>query len=468
MEQYMNSLPIINIIKDFVKIESIVTIKGWVRTKRTSKSGISFISVYDGSCFNSIQIIAHNILKNYKIEILKITPGCSIIAKGKLIKSPGKNQKYEIHANKIKITGWIDKPETYPIASKKHSMKHLRNVAHLRPRTNFIGAISRIRHTLGYSIHKFFNKNGYLWIATPLITSSNTEGGGEMFRVTTLNADNIIKNKSKNLEKDFFGREAFLTVSGQLNGEAYASALSKIYTFGPVFRAENSNTSRHLAEFWMIEPEAAYANLNDIINLAESLLKYLFKKVLEEREEDMTYISQYIEKNAINRLKNNILKKFIQIEYNQAIEILLNSGKIFEKKVSWGIDLMSEHEKFLTEDYFSAPIIVKNYPKEIKAFYMRLNNDNKTVSSMDILFPGIGEIIGGSQREERLNILDLNIKQAKLNKKDYWWYRDLRKYGTVIHSGFGLGFERLVAYITGTKNIKDVIPFPRTSKNISF
>lgn len=462
----MNSVSIVNIINDLIPINKKITIKGWVKTRRTSKSGISFISIYDGSSVNTIQIIADNKLINYHNEILKITTGCSVIITGKLIVSPGKKQKYEIYAELIKIAGWVSDPETYPISSKKHTMSYLREVAHLRPRTNLIGVIARIRHTLFYEIHNFFNKNGYFWVATPIITSSNTEGGGEMFRVSML--DNNSKNQLHCFKKDFFGRESFLTVSGQLNGEAYASALSKIYTFGPVFRAENSNTRRHLAEFWMVEPELAYADLNDIINLSEKLIQYLFKKVLEKRLEDMNYIKKNIEKNAINRLEKIILNKFVQIEYDEAIEILLKSKKIFEKKISWGTDLMSEHERFLTEECFHSPLVVKNYPSEIKAFYMRLNNDKKTVSSMDILFPTIGEIIGGSQREERLDILDYKIKQAKLNKKDYWWYRDLRKYGTVKHSGFGLGFERLVAYITGVKNIKDTIPFPRTSKNITF
>lgn len=465
----MKTVSIVEIIKNKIKLESNITVRGWVRTKRSSKSGISFISVYDGSCFQCIQVIAHTSLINYKNDILSITPGCSIIITGHLKYSIGKAQKFEIYANLIEITGWIKNPEKYPISAKKHSIEYLREMAHLRPRTNLIGAITRIRHTLGQLVHRFFNKNGYFWISTPIITSSNTEGSGEMFQISTLLKYNhsFIKNNI-NYKKDFFGKKAFLTVSGQLNVEAYASALSKVYTFGPTFRAENSNTSRHLAEFWMIEPEEAYANLNDIIILAKKLLNYLFKKLLKERLDDMEYFTNFFEPQAISRLQKFILKDFHQINYDEAINILHKSEKIFEKKILWGSDLMSEHERFLTDEYFLSPVVIKNYPKNIKSFYMRVNNDNKTVASMDILFPGVGEIIGGSQREERLNILDQNIKHFKLNKKNYWWYRDLRKYGTVVHSGFGLGFERLISYVTGIKNVRDTIPFPRCAKNINF
>lgn len=465
----INIVSIKEIINGNIKTNSEIIVRGWVKTRRNSKSGISFISVYDGSSLHVIQVIAHISLINYKSEILSITSGCSVIITGNLIYSPGDLQKFEIQATLIKVLGWIKKPETYPISAKRHSVEYLREIPHLRPRTNFMGAITRIRHTLGQAIHRFFYKNDYFWIATPLITSSNTEGAGEMFQVSTLLKNNNFFNNNKvDYNKDFFGKKAFLTVSGQLNGEAYASALSKIYTFGPVFRAENSNTSRHLAEFWMIEPEEAFADLNDIILLAKNLLNYSFEIILKERLDEMEYFSKFVEKKAISRLENFILKDFNQINYSDAINILIKSGKNFKEKISWGMDFMSEHERFLTEEYFASPIVIKNYPKNIKAFYMRLNQDNNTVASMDILFPGIGEIIGGSQREERLSFLDMRIKDFGLNKKDYDWYRDLRKYGTVIHSGFGLGFERLISYITGVKNIKDTIPFPRSSRNINF
>lgn len=448
-----------SILNDKINISSIVTIKGWVRTRRDSKLGISFISVYDGSCLNTIQTIAHSTLKNYKKEVMSITTGCAVTVTGKLILSKGKLQKFEIYINQIKVVGRIENPKKYPISSKNHSLEYLREVAHLRPRTNLIGSISRIRHTISLSIHNFFNKNGYLWIPTPIMTSTDTEGAGEMFIVST-------NNKEK--EKNFFCKETFLTVSGQLTGEAYASALSKVYTFGPVFRAENSNTSRHLSEFWMIEPEAAYANLEDIINLAEKMLKYLFEKILKERYEEIIFFSKLHEKKIILRLQKFLSSKFIQIQYSDAISILRKEKKQFENKVSWGIDLSSEHERFLTEIYFKQPLVVKNYPKNIKSFYMRLNKDKKTVASMDILFPGIGEIIGGSQREERLEYLEKRILDLGLNKNKYKWYCDLRKYGTVVHSGFGLGLERLMSYITGVKNLRDLIPFPRTPKNINF
>lgn len=451
-----------DILNNHINVPSKVTIKGWVRSRRDSKLGISFISLYDGSCLDSIQTIAHSSLSNYKKEVIMLTAGCSVIIKGDLVYSKGNLQKFEIYINSIQVVGWIENPQKYPISSKKHSLEHLREFAHLRPRTNLIGSIARIRHTISYAIHKFFHKNGYLWIPTPIITSTDTEGAGEMFFVSTLN------KKEKNNIDNFFSKQAFLTVSGQLTGESYASALSKIYTFGPVFRAENSNTSRHLSEFWMVEPELAYANLEDIINLAEKMFKYLFKIILKERYKEMMFFSQLYEEKVIIRLQNFLSNKFNQIEYNDAIFILQQSKKKFENKVDWGIDLSSEHERFLTEIYFQAPLVVKNYPKNIKSFYMRLNKDNKTVASMDILFPDIGEVVGGSQREERLNYLEQRIEKLGLNKKKYLWYCDLRRYGTVIHSGFGLGLERLISYITGVKNLRDISPFPRTPKKISF
>lgn len=462
MNVFNLEVSISDILNNHINVFSKVTIKGWVRTRRDSKLGISFISLYDGSCLDTIQTIAHSSLLNYKEEVILLTTGCSVIIKGELVYSKSKLQKFEIYIDDLQVIGWIDNPKKYPISSKKHSLEYLRTVAHLRPRTNLIGSITRVRNTLNLSIHKFFHKQGYLWIPTPIITSTDTEGSGEMFLVSTLN------KKEKNSIDNFFSKKAFLTVSGQLTGEAYASALSKIYTFGPVFRAENSNTSRHLSEFWMVEPETAYANLEDIINLAEKMLKYLFKIILKERYKEMIFFSKLYEEKVIIRLQEFLLNKINQIEYNDAILILKKSKKKFENKVTWGIDLSSEHERFLTEIYFKTPLVVRNYPKNIKSFYMRLNKDNKTVASMDILFPGIGEIIGGSQREERLNFLEKRIKSLGLSKKKYLWYCDLRRYGTVIHSGFGLGLERLISYITGVKNLRDIIPFPRTPKNINF
>lgn len=355
------------------------------------------------------------------------------------------------------------------MAAKRHSIEYLREVAHLRPRTNLIGAVARVRHTLAQALHRFFNEQGFFWVSTPLITASDTEGAGEMFRVSTLDLENLPRNDQGKVDfdKDFFGKESFLTVSGQLNGETYACALSKIYTFGPTFRAENSNTSRHLAEFWMLEPEVAFANLNDIAGLAEAMLKYVFKAVLEERADDMKFFAERVDKDAVSRLERFIEADFAQVDYTDAVTILENCGRKFENPVYWE-SISSEHERYLAEEHFKAPVVVKNYPKDIKAFYMRLNEDGKTVAAMDVLAPGIGEIIGGSQREERLDVLDERMLEMGLNKEDYWWYRDLRRYGTVPHSGFGLGFERLIAYVTGVQNVRDVIPFPRTPRNASF
>ncbi|QJC29756.1 asparagine--tRNA ligase [Enterobacteriaceae endosymbiont of Plateumaris pusilla] len=458
------------LIKDKVKINSEITIGGWVRTKRNSKTGITFIVLYDGSCIDDIQIIANSSLNNYKEEILLITSGCSLMIIGKLVKSPKKLQNYEIQASKIKILGWVKNPEKYPISPKKHSLEYLRTVSHLRSRTKLISSITRIKHNTALYIHNFFHKKNFFWINTPLITTLDTEGSGKMFRVSTLNFQNLFLDKDQkiNFKKDFFGKESFLTVSGQLNLEAYACSMSKVYTFGPTFRAENSNTNRHLAEFWMLEIEMSFANLKNIIDLSEKLLKYLCIKILDNHIDEINFLSKINKINLINKINKIILNKFIIIDYNKAIKILLKNKQKFKNKIIWGKDLSIEHEKYLTNNYFDRPVIVYNYPKEIKAFYMYLNNDKKTVASMDILFPDIGEIIGGSQREHRINILDNRINELKLNKKDYWWYRDLRKYGTVIHSGFGLGFERFLSYITGSNNIREIIPFPRTPYNAKF
>lgn len=466
----MNVVPISNIFNNRIFVNDKIIIRGWVRTRRDSKAGFSFLTVYDGSCFHPIQIIINHSLENYKNEVLKLTAGCSVIVHGILIKSINKSQIFELQAIKIEVIGWIEDPDTYPISAKYHSMEYLREVAHLRPRTNLIGAITRVRHTLAQSLHRFFHENGYYWIATPIISTLDTEGAGEMFRVSTLDLENILTktNKKINFHDDFFGKETFLTVSGQLNAESYACALSKVYTFGPTFRAENSNTSRHLAEFWMLEPEIAFANLDDVSKLIEIMLKYVFNALLNERLDDMEFFVNKIDKHAISRIKHCIDNNFIQISYDDAINILLKHNHIFENKVYWGIDLSSEHERFLSEIEFNSPIIVRNYPKNVKAFYMRLNEDKKTVAAIDVLVPGIGEIIGGSQREERLEILDIRLDELGLNKENYWWYRDLRRYGTVPHSGFGLGFERLITYVTGIHNVKDVIPFPRTPRNANF
>lgn len=446
-----------------VNVDENVTIQGWVRTRRDSKAGISFIQCHDGSCFAPLQIVAPNTLNNYE-EILKVTTGASIIATGKLVKSQGKGQAYEIQAESIDVVGLVDQPENYPMQPKHHSLEYLRENAHLRPRTNTIGAMTRIRHITAQAIHKFFDENGFFWIHTPIITASDCEGAGELFRVSTLDLMNLPKSDdgSVDFSQDFFGREAFLTVSGQLNVETYCCALSKVYTFGPTFRAENSNTSRHLAEFWMVEPEVAFADLNDIAQLAEDMLKYVAKTVLDKAPDDMAFFAERIEKDCINRLENIINEPFAQMDYSEAIEILEKSKKKFEFPVHWGADLQSEHERFLAEEYCKKPVTLKNYPKDIKSFYMRINDDNKTVACLDILAPGIGEIVGGSQREERLEVFDNRLKDCNLDPADYQWYRDLRRYGTVPHSGYGLGFERLVSYITGLANVRDVIPFPRT------
>lgn len=466
----MSVVPVADVLQGRVAVDSEVTVRGWVRTRRDSKAGISFLAVYDGSCFDPVQAVIQNSLPNYQDDVLRLTTGCSVEVTGKVVPSVGQGQNFELQATKVEVVGWVDDPDTYPMAAKRHTVEYLREVAHLRPRTNLIGAVSRVRHTLAQAIHRFYHENGYFWVPTPIITASDTEGAGEMFRVSTLDLENLPRDDKGHVDfsQDFFGREAFLTVSGQLNGEAYACAISKIYTFGPTFRAENSNTTRHLAEFWMIEPEVAYATLNDIAKLAEDMLKYVFKAVLEERPDDMAFFAERVDSEAVSRLERFISSDFAQVDYTDAIKILQESGQTFENPVSWGIDLSSEHERYLAEKHFKAPVVVKNYPKDIKAFYMRMNEDGKTVAAMDVLAPGIGEIIGGSQREERLDMLDIRLEEMGLNKEDYWWYRDLRRYGTVPHAGFGLGFERLISYVTGVQNVRDVIPFPRTPRNASF
>ncbi|MCC5851223.1 MAG: asparagine--tRNA ligase [Alkalimonas sp.] len=447
-----------------------VTVKGWVRTKRDSKAGISFVAVHDGSCFDAVQAVVPANLANYDSEVKRLTTACSVIVSGQIARSEGQGQQFEIQASAVQVVGWVENPDTYPMAPKRHSMEYLREFAHLRPRTNIHGAVTRVRNCLAQAVHRFFHQRGFYWISTPIITGSDTEGAGEMFRVSTLDLENLPRTDAGKVDysQDFFDRETFLTVSGQLNVETYCCALSKVYTFGPTFRAENSNTSRHLAEFWMIEPEVAFAELADVAQLAEDMLKYVFKAVLEERADDMAFFAERVDKDAINRLQTMVDSSFVRMDYTDAIAILQNCGKTFNYPVEWGIDLQSEHERYLAEEHVGAPIILQNYPKDIKAFYMRLNEDGKTVAAMDILAPGIGEIIGGSQREERLDKLDERLAAMGLNKDDYGWYRDLRRYGTVPHSGFGLGFERLVSYVTGMGNVRDVIPFPRTPGNADF
>lgn len=465
----MDNHDIKTLLSEAISLGSEVTVCGWVRSRRDSKAGFSFVAVYDGSCFATIQTVIPNHLENYSSEVLRITTGCCVEIRGLLSASEGQGQAREIQATAITVIGWVDDPDAYPIAKKRHTFEYLRQVAHLRPRTNAFGAISRIRTTLSSAIHRYFHARNYHWVNTPIITASDCEGAGELFRVSTLDLSNLPRSQdgAVDFETDFFGREAFLTVSGQLNAEAYALALSKVYTFGPTFRAENSNTSRHLAEFWMVEPEVAFADLNDNARLAEDFLKYIFKAVMDERQDDMEFFVQRIDKRAIERLDAVIRSDFEMMEYSDAIDILINSGERFVYPVNWGLDLQSEHEQYLAEKHVGRPVILVNYPASIKAFYMRLNEDEKSVAAMDVLVPGIGEIIGGSQREERLDVLDQRIQTLGI-EGDLSWYRDLRRYGTVPHAGFGMGFERVVNYVTGMENIRDAIPFPRTPRHALF
>jgi asparaginyl-tRNA synthetase len=447
-----------------------VTVKGWVRTRRDSKAGISFVNVSDGSGFHPVQVVAPSALPNYADEVLHLTAGCAVEATGTIVPSPARGQPFEMQATAIKVVGWVDDPDAYPIQPKPHTLEFLREVAHLRPRTNVIGAVARMRHTIAQAIHRFFHDRGFYWVNTPIITSSDAEGAGELFRVSTLDLMNLPRDAAGRIDfaQDFFGRETFLTVSGQLNVESYCMALSKVYTFGPTFRAENSNTSRHLAEFWMIEPEIAFADLSDNATLAEALLKHIFRTVLAERADDMAFFEERIEKGVIAKLQGIVDSDFMRMDYTDAIRVLEQAKQKFEYPVHWGMDLQSEHERYVAEKHAGKPVILMNYPKEIKAFYMRMNDDGKTVAAMDVLAPGIGEIIGGSQREERLPVLDARMAESGLDMHHYGWYRDLRRYGTVPHAGFGLGFERTIAYVTGLANVRDVIPFPRTPGNARY
>ncbi|MEB3273279.1 MAG: asparagine--tRNA ligase [Prochlorothrix sp.] len=447
-----------------------VAIQGWVRTKREQKE-FTFVEVNDGSSLKGIQAVLPQDLANYADLVKTISTGAAVRFEGQLVPSPGKGQRIELQVSAGTLVGDCD--SNYPLQKKRHSFEFLRTIAHLRPRTNTIGAVLRVRNACAAAIHEFFQSRDFLWIHTPIITASDCEGAGEMFAVTTLNLQDPVKipqteSKAADFSQDFFGKPAYLTVSGQLEGEIMATALSNIYTFGPTFRAENSNTSRHLAEFWMVEPEMAFCDLEGNMNLAEDFLKFVFAKVLEQCPEDMEFFNERIDKQAIDRAQNIINSEFGRITYTEAIELLEKSGKTFEYPVEWGIDLQSEHERYLAEEQFRRPLIVTDYPTQIKAFYMRLNEDERTVAAMDVLAPGIGEIIGGSQREDRLAVLERRIQAQGLPLEDYWWYLDLRRYGSVPHAGFGLGFERLVQFMTGMTNIRDVIPFPRTPLNAEF
>ena len=466
----MTSFSCADILAGCAPADTPITLRGWVRTRRDSKAGLSFVHVSDGSGFHPVQAVVPNTLANYADEVLRLTAGCAVEVTGSVVPSPAKGQPFELQASAVNVIGWVDDPDSYPIQPKPHTLEFLRDVAHLRPRTNVIGAVTRVRDCVAHSIHRFFHDNGFFWINTPIITSSDAEGAGELFRVSTLDVVNLPRREDGGVDftRDFFGRETFLTVSGQLNVETYCMALSKVYTFGPTFRAENSNTSRHLAEFWMIEPEIAFADLADNATLAEALLKHIFRTVLAERPDDMAFFEERIEKGIIAKLQGIIDSEFVRMDYTDAIRVLEQARQPFQFPVSWGMDLQSEHERYLSEGYAKKPVVVMNYPKEIKAFYMRRNDDGRTVAAMDVLAPGIGEIIGGSQREERLDMLDARMDEANLDKAHYGWYRDLRRYGTVPHAGFGLGFERTIAYVTGLANVRDVIPFPRTPGNARY
>ena len=456
-------------VKDLLKSEPgrEVTAKGWVRTKRGNKN-IAFIALNDGSAINNIQIVVETAA--FSEDLLKrITTGACICVKGDLVKSLGSGQAVEIQARELTLYGEAN-PDTYPLQKKGHSMEFLRSIAHLRPRTNTFGAVLRIRHAMAYAIHKYFNDKGFVYLHTPIITESDCEGAGEMFQVTTLNMENPPKKENGQIDytQDFFGKQTSLTVSGQLEGELGAMALGEIYTFGPTFRAENSNTPRHLAEFWMIEPEMAFYEIEDNMDLAEDFIKYLVRYALENCGDDLKFLNDMFDKELIQRLESVVNTKFVRLTYTEGIKILEESGEKFEFPVSWGVDLQSEHERYLVERHFGKPVIMTDYPKDIKAFYMKQNDDGKTVRGMDVLFPKIGEIIGGSERESSLEKLETRIKELRMKKDTLEWYLDTRRFGSAPHSGFGLGFERLLLFVTGMANIRDVIPFPRTPKNAEY
>jgi len=447
-------------------LDTPITLEGWIRTLRSSKK-FAFIELNDGTFFKGIQIVFDDTISNF-IELTKLTTGSSISINGSLVKSPGGKQSFEVKAEEITIIQ--EAPSEYPLQKKRHSFEYLRTISHLRPRTNTFSAVFRVRSLVSFAIHKFFQENEFVYVHTPIISTSDCEGAGEMFKVTTLDSNNLPRTKKGNIDysKDFFGKETGLTVSGQLQAETYAMAFKNVYTFGPTFRAENSNTARHASEFWMIEPEIAFADLEDDMNLAENLIKYVINYTIENAPEEIEFFNKFVEKGLLDKLKNVLSSDFSKITYTKAIEILKNSKKEFEFPIEWGHDLQTEHERFLAEEHFNKPVFVTDYPKEIKAFYMKLNEDNKTVRAMDLLVPGVGELIGGSQREDNYEILEQLMTENGINKKDYQWYLDLRKYGTAKHAGFGVGFERLIMYLTGMANIRDVLPFPRTPQNAEF
>ena len=462
----MSKHRIINLLRDGQPEEE-VTIQGWVRTKRESKK-FAFMEVNDGSSLANLQVILEPELENYQAILSQINTGASVEVTGILAESPGKGQRIELHATAVTVYGEAD-PETYPLQKKRHSFEFLRSIGHIRTRTNTLGAVMRVRNTCANAVHQFFQQQGFLWVHTPIITTNDCEGAGELFNVTSLNLKDVPKENGEiDYSQDFFGRPAYLTVSGQLEAEAMALTFDRVYTFGPTFRAENSNTSRHLAEFWMIEPEMAFCDLKGDMDLAEAFLKHIFKTVLDQCPEDMEFFNQRIDDSVLKTADNIINQDFERITYTRAIDLLEKTDKQFEYPVEWGVDLQSEHERYLCEEYFQKPVIVTDYPSEIKAFYMRLNEDEKTVAAMDVLAPKIGEIIGGSQREERFDVLEKRIQEAGMIPEQLWWYLDLRRYGTVPHAGFGLGFERLIQFMTGMGNIRDVIPFPRTPENAEF
>ncbi|MFZ7113351.1 MAG: asparagine--tRNA ligase [Desulfatiglandales bacterium] len=444
------------------------TVMGWVRTKRDSKGGFTFIEINDGSCLSNLQVIANDDLPNYREEVSQLHTGCSLRVTGTVVASPGKGQRVEMRADEIQVLGWAP-PEVYPLQKKRHTFEFLRDIAHLRPRTNTFGAVARIRNAMSVAIHTFFQERGFLYIHTPIITGSDCEGAGEMFRVTTFDLNQVPRKDDQiDFEKDFFGAPAGLTVSGQLEAEIYALSMGDVYTFGPTFRAENSNTSRHLAEFWMVEPEMAFCELDGNIELAVSLLKHIFTDLLDHCDEDMRFFNRFIDTSLIENLEAIVTKDFQVLSYTEAVKILSQAKEAFEFPVDWGSDLQSEHEKYLCEKTFKSPVVLIDYPAAIKPFYMKVNDDGKTVRAMDVLVPKIGEIIGGSQREDDYDTLLERIKGSGLDPADYWWYLELRKYGTAPHAGFGLGFERLIQFVTGMANIRDVIPFPRTPGNVNF
>ena len=443
-----------------------ITVGGWIRSIRDSKA-FGFIVLNDGTSFDTLQIVYHDTMANFA-EVSKLNVGASIIVKGTLVATPEAKQPFEIQATEVTVEGASS--ADYPLQKKRHTFEYLRTIPHLRARTNTFQAVFRVRSLIAYAIHQYFQEQGFVYVHTPLITSSDCEGAGEMFQVTTLDLDNVPKTEDGAVDysKDFFGKHTSLTVSGQLNAETYAMAFRNVYTFGPTFRAENSNTARHASEFWMIEPEMAFAELDDYLEVAEAMIKYIIHYILENAPEEMEFFNSFVDKTLLDRLDNIVNSDFGRVTYTEAVELLQKSGKEFQYPVAWGIDLQTEHERYLTEEIFKKPVFVTDYPKDIKAFYMRLNDDGKTVAAADLLVPGVGEIIGGSQREERLDVLEKRMDEMGLNKEDYWWYCNLRKFGGVKHAGYGLGFERIIMYVTGVQNIRDVLPFPRTPKTAEF